>query len=184
MNDHRSGPGPDVAPRWLAAVLARLAPERHRDEFLGDLAEEARSRAERDGTRGARRWLVRQLLRSAPHLLRMRLGGGAGTRPLRWGWAGLVLLIGGAQAWDSGVLDSTGPIMAMVSLGILVPAAALAVAGERARSRAMAAGCVLLFAARILSPTPLPELMLIMVFTLVAVLAVRHRENAGPQRRT
>ncbi len=184
MTDDRDGPGLDVIPRWLAAALRRLVPGKHRDEFLGDLAEEARSRAERDGARSARSWLVGEALRSAPHLLRMRLGGDAATTPLRWGWAGLVLVTGGLQAWDSGALDSTAPVVAMVSLAILFPALALAVAGERGRSWGLAAGSVLLLAARMLSPIPLPGLLLTMTWTVIAVVAINHRENPGRHRRT
>ena len=180
MRDERDGPGREIVPRWLAAVLRRLVPARHRDEFLGDLAEEARSRAERDGPRSARRWLVGQVVRSAPHLLRMRLNGDPETMPCRLEWAVLVLLIGGAQAWDSGVLDSTGPVVAMVSLAILVPALALVAAGEWLRAWAMAASYVLLVGARVLSPTPLPDLTVIAIWTMIAVVMVRQREKPDP----
>ena len=185
MMDDCDGPGPDVIPRWLAAALRRLVPEKHRDEFLGDLAEEARSRAERDGARSARRWLVGEVLRSAPYLLRMQLGGdAAATTPFRWEWAGMLLLIEVLHALGSGVLDSTAPVVAMVVAAILAPALALAAAGERVQAWALALCYALLLGARGLSPTPLPDLLTIGSYVLLLMVVVRHRENPDLRPRT
>jgi hypothetical protein len=185
MTDDRDGPGPDVIPRWLAAALRRLVPQKHRDEFLGDLAEEARCRAERDGARSARRWLVGEVLRSAPHLLRMRLGGDAApTTPFRWEGAAMLLVIEVLHAVGSGVLDSTAPVVAMVAAAILVPALALAAAGERVQAWALGVCYALLLGARALSPTPLPDLMTIGFYVLLLMVVARHREDPDLRPRT
>ena len=63
---------PPAPPRWAAALLAALLPWRYRDEHLGDLHEGYLRRAAHDA-RAARGWYVRQVLRSVPGALRLRL---------------------------------------------------------------------------------------------------------------
>jgi len=71
-------------PNGVEALLEALGAEREfRDGVLGDLAEEFAARADRDGSKTARRWYWREALRAAPHLLfnwSRRLGVRGGTR--------------------------------------------------------------------------------------------------------
>jgi hypothetical protein len=55
------------------ALLSLLLPAARRDEFIGDLLEEARQRATRHGDAHARRWLWRQVFASFPSLVVARL---------------------------------------------------------------------------------------------------------------
>lgn len=58
---------------WLARhAAALLAAPDIRDELIGDLEEEFRIRAETDGVRRARGWYRGQVVKSVPHLLRIR----------------------------------------------------------------------------------------------------------------
>src|SRR5579862_70188 len=58
---NRDGTG--APPRW-AHLLHRLLPPEQREAALGDAAEELALRARRDGPDAARRWYIRQVLRS------------------------------------------------------------------------------------------------------------------------
>ena len=60
------------SPGLLRHLAAFLAPAEVRDELLGDLEEEFRGRAEADGVPRARSWYRGQVVRSIPHLLRIR----------------------------------------------------------------------------------------------------------------
>ena len=57
-------------PRWASRLLAALLPWQYRDEHLGDLHEAFVRRAA--SGRGARRWYIRQVIRSLPSALRLR----------------------------------------------------------------------------------------------------------------
>ena len=91
----------------------------------------------------------------------------------RWLFAIATLALGALQAWDSGILASTpGPqaltlvaILALASGALLAPTRGLYLA-------AMLVAAVLLIAARMISPTPLPELLLVVVFGVPALLGL------------
>ncbi len=63
-------PHPPKPPGWASRLLAALLPWQYRDEHLGDLHEAFLRRAA--SARAARRWYVRQVLRSLPATLRLR----------------------------------------------------------------------------------------------------------------
>lgn len=79
--------------------------------------------------------------------------------------AGLIVLLGSLQAWDSGVL-AAGPLVQLLALtGIAIPAmAALVSASYLGTVAAVCASAVLEIAARVVSPVPLPELLLVSMF--------------------
>ena len=57
-------------PRFVESMLSALgATPEYRDLLIGDLAEELEIRARYDGEPAARRWYVREAVRSMPHLL-------------------------------------------------------------------------------------------------------------------
>jgi hypothetical protein len=71
-------------------------------------------------------------------------------------WSGLSLALGMLQAWDSGILQAGSTAALLVTSGILLPAAALAVtASWSAWLTALVAGALLLIAGRIVSPVSL-----------------------------
>ena len=63
-------PHPGVPPRLPLALLRALLPYAEREEVLADLAQEHAERAASSGRLAARIWLWRQVLGSAPALLR------------------------------------------------------------------------------------------------------------------
>jgi hypothetical protein len=63
----------DQVGRLPCLLLGLLLPRSRRDEFIGDLVEEAKLRAARQGDLEARRWLWRQVWRSCPSLVVARL---------------------------------------------------------------------------------------------------------------
>jgi hypothetical protein len=74
-------------------------------------------------------------------------------------WALLSVLVGGLQAWDSGVFQAGSTVQALAIAGVLLPALALWFA-ERwdIWLFALIAGAVLLTAARLVSPVSLNTL--------------------------
>jgi hypothetical protein len=74
-------------------------------------------------------------------------------------WAGLSVLVGGLQAWDSGALQAGGPAQALIVLGLAGPALALALTDKWfVWISALVAGAVLLTWARLVSPVSLNTL--------------------------
>jgi hypothetical protein len=63
----------DQLGRLPCMLLGLLLPRSRRDEFIGDLLEEAKQRAARQGDFEARRWLWRQVWQSCPSLVVARL---------------------------------------------------------------------------------------------------------------
>jgi hypothetical protein len=143
-------------------LLALVVPATIRDEFAGDLIEEIAHHWHADGDqRAARRWVRGQIVASAPSMLRFRLQRGGRFARWRWGASALGLLLGVAQALDSGILGSTPLAMALTALAI----GALALAGLLATSGTVivatwTAAIALTAIARVLSPVSLPELTL------------------------
>ena len=66
--DHLMTPTPPRAPRWLINWITPLSAE----GLLGDLDEEFAARVRGQGRPSARAWYWRQVVRSLPHLLRLR----------------------------------------------------------------------------------------------------------------
>lgn len=88
----------------------------------------------------------------------------------RWLWAAICVVMGGLQAWDSGTLRAPGVIQAIVALAIAVPAVTVVTTSSYARQAvSVAAAFVLLTAARILSPVPLPTLHIIAFIPAVLI---------------
>ena len=83
----------------------------------------------------------------------------------RWVVAGLIVLLGGLQAWDSGVL-AAGPLVQLLAwTGIAIPAIAAVMSSSYVGTvSAVIASAVLEIAARVVSPVPLPELLLVSMF--------------------
>jgi len=89
----------------------------------------------------------------------------------RWVVAGLIVLLGCLQAWDSGVL-AAGPLVQLLAwTGIAIPAiAALVSASYLGTIAAVSASAVLEIAARVVSPVPLPELLLVSAIAALLLL--------------
>jgi hypothetical protein len=159
-----------------------MVPEELREPFVGDLVEEADgSVAPVLGMWRARLWLWRQVLGSLPAFVRRRWST-EGAMDMRM-WRLIVVpmvLVAIAQAWDSGVFDSSPAVIGMVLVAIALPVTAVFLTARLdAYAGALVLGFLLLLTARIVSTTPLPELFITLVpFAVVALLLGMQRRNA------
>lgn len=97
----------------------------------------------------------------------------------RWVVAGLIVLLGSLQAWDSGVLAAGSLVRLLAWTGIAIPAmAALLSATHLGTVAAVCASAVLEIAARVVSPVPLPELLLV---SMIAALLLFVPAAVGPK---
>ncbi len=83
----------------------------------------------------------------------------------RWILAGVIVLVGLSQAWDSDVFTAPPPAWILTAVAILVAASAPLLNASRAAGwiAAVVIPAILLTAARMLSPHPLPALLVIVV---------------------
>ena len=68
-----TAPEADRPPRLAPTILSLILPGRYRDNQLGDLAEEFRTRADAEGVGADRRWYRRQVLSAFKSNLTLRL---------------------------------------------------------------------------------------------------------------
>ncbi len=173
MNPDIDGKHTPRAHDWLIdRVFAPLVPEDVREAFIGDLVEEARRFVipER-GHRRARWWLRGQLFRSLPQLLRHRAAQEARMLGLRLSMALLMVIIGTLQAWDSQVHRSAPPTIAFVVAAIILTALTTLFARRRVAHLFPIMSVPLLYLlARLLSPTPLPDLFVLVPVNLLVLL--------------
>ncbi|HEX2452516.1 MAG TPA: hypothetical protein VHI99_02365 [Vicinamibacterales bacterium] len=88
-------------------------------------------------------------------------------------WAGLALVLGILQAWDSGAYAAGATVAALATTAILVAALAVAVTTDvRVRGGALAAGFLLLTWARIISPASLNGLHVSLVVPAFCLIAI------------
>jgi TonB family protein len=112
--------------RLPRALLALVLPRHRREEFIGDLLEEAEQHQARRGRAFANRWLVLQVLRSWPNLLGARLRGATVARavPIAVAAAGPSSRSLGGVLWGERATRSWA-VSFSVSMHALVLAAAL-----------------------------------------------------------
>jgi hypothetical protein len=88
----------------------------------------------------------------------------------KWLWAGICVVLGGLQAWDSGVLRADATIQALVATALLLPVAALLMTERyELRAGAVAAAFVLLTIGRVVSSVPLPTLHIVAFIPAVLI---------------
>ena len=96
-------------------------------------------------------------------------------------WAVVIGTLASMQAWDSGVLQSTALVQGIVAMAIaLILFALLFISSYGTQAGAVAVCFVLLTAARIISPSPLPTLHLIGFFPAILLFL---GESTGALRR-
>ena len=83
----------------------------------------------------------------------------------------VIFVMGNLQAWDSGVPEAGLSIVFLVSLAIALPAVALLVPVEQTYFLgAFALSFILLIIARLISPTSLPGLFIVLVPAVMALI--------------
>ena len=167
-------------------LLGFLVPPGRREEFVGDLIEEAETVVlPRSGRKAATRWFWRQALTSASPLYARHVHKEVGMNRLRWLAVALLLIAGPLMALDPNVLGASPGTVALVVLAILVPALAILVSGNlRVYAGAALISAGLLLAARISSGIEIRWYAMAWIFFIVLVVNWRyeHRQAVGRMR--
>lgn len=104
----------------------------------------------------------------------------------KWIVAGICVVMGVLQAWDSGVLGAGAGIQALVGVAIALPVVALLSTDRYGiHALAVAASFVLLTVARIVSPVALPTLHIVAFIPAVVIFfskVIGERGSANASR--
>jgi hypothetical protein len=160
----------------ITRLLGEFLPEKYRDDIIGDLVEQSLPPAE----------VNRQLLGAIVRLFPLHFGTGEeeNMKHAKLFAAAAILVVGGLQAWDSGILDAPVWISTMVVTAIVLGIAGVFIANDAARWSVVVVVFVLLFAARVMSPVKLPDLALVgLPVFLVLVLGPRFMTLAKEKNR-
>lgn len=156
MNRTDSGAGGlgDEFPGGAAEFLLRmLLPAGRREEFVGDLIEEAETVVlPQHGRRAARRWFWWQAVTSASPMHVRRCARDVGMNRQRWIVVVAILIFGPLMVLDAGINTGPGTVIVLAAVAIAIPAAAGLLSGNlRVHAVAAIASTVLLIAARLAS---------------------------------
>lgn len=100
-------------------------------------------------------------------------------------WAGLAVLVGVLQAWDSGTFGLSFPLQALALGAIVAPAAAIALpTGQGVRLGTLIVAAILLTLVRMAAPMPLNTLHLALFVPAIYVLFVERAEGRFDGRRS
>ena len=145
--------GPDFPGPIARCVLSLLVPPGRREEFVGDLIEEAETIVlPRGGQQAARRWFWRQALTSASPLYARHYQKEVGMKRTRWLVVSLLLILGPLMALDPNVFGASALAIALVVLATAIPALVGLLSGNlRVYAGAAFCSAMLLLAARVVS---------------------------------
>lgn len=157
-------PGPIA--RW---VLSLLVPAARREEFVGDLIEEAETLVlPKRGRAAARRWFWRQALSSASPLYARHYNKEVTMNRTRWIVVALLLIAGPLMALDPNVFTASPAAIALVVLAILAPVSAALVSGNiKVLAGSALFSAMLLLAARIVSGVELRWYAMAWIFFII-----------------
>jgi hypothetical protein len=149
--DH--GLGAEFPGKGSLFLLRMLLPAGRRDEFVGDLIEEAETDLlPRRGRAAALGWFWWQAATSASPMHARRCAREVGMNRQRWLVAGAILILGPLMALDAGIHTASASIIGLVAVAIAIPAAAGLLSGNlRVHGAAALFSTALLIAARLLS---------------------------------
>lgn len=195
-DSRRSGLGDDFPGPVARGVLRLLLPAGRRDEFVGDLIEEAESDVlPRRGRAAALRWFWWQAATSASPMYARHCAREVGMHRQRWIVVIAVLIAGSLMALDSGVALVPLDILALVAVALLVPAAAGLLSGNlRIHGVAALVSSALLVVARLWSGVELRWYAIPWILFVLLVLNWSYENrivnsggddgNAGPRHAT
>jgi len=145
--------GADFPGEGAQRLLRLLLPAGRREEFVGDLIEEAETVVlPRQGRRAARRWFWWQAATSASPMHVRRCARDVGMHRQRWIVVVAILVLGPLMAMDSGAHTTPPAAIALVVVAIIIPAAAGLLSGNlRIHAIAALLSTVLLIGARLAS---------------------------------
>ena len=171
--------GPDFPGPMSRCLLSLLVPPGRREEFVGDLIEEAETVVlPRSGRRAAKRWFWRQALTSASPLYARHVHKEVEMNRARWIAIALLMILGPLMALDpSGIGASPGTI-ALVVLAIVLPALACLVSGNmRVYAGAALASAVLLLVARVSSGIEIRWYAMAWIFFIILMVNWRYEHR-------
>jgi hypothetical protein len=127
----QDGLGAGFPGRGAQFLLRLLLPAARREEFVGDLIEEAEAVVlPRRGRSAALRWFWRQAATSASPMYARRCAREIGMNRQRWIIVVAILVLGPLMAWDSGVSTASAGIIGLTALAIAIPAIAGLLSGN------------------------------------------------------
>jgi len=164
--------GPDFPGPIARCLLSLLVPPGRREEFVGDLIEEAETVVlPRGGQKTARRWFWRQAVTSASPLYARHYHKEVVRNRVRWIVVALLLVVGPLMALDPNVFGASPGTVALVVLAILIPALAGLVSGNlRVLAGSALMSALLLLAARVASGVELRWYAMAWIFFIILVL--------------
>ena len=145
--------GTDFPGTWACFILRLLLPGVRREEFVGDLIEEAETVVlPRSGRKAALRWFWWQAWTSASPMHARRCAREVGMNRQRWLVVAAVLTLGTLMALDADGFPASANILGLVAVAIAIPAAAGLLSGNlRIHAAAALLSSALLIAARLMS---------------------------------
>ncbi len=95
----------------------------------------------------------------------------------------LIIGLGATQAWDSNVLAAPSWVIALVALAVALPALAVVITDDPGMLLAAIIGMsLLLLAAKLMSPVPLPALLVVAMLAGVLVIIANQQGSDVPRR--
>jgi len=145
--------GTDFPGTWARFLLLLLLPGGRREEFVGDLIEEAETVVlPRSGRKAALRWFWWQAWTSASPMHARRCAREVGMNRQRWLVVAAVLTLGTLMALDSDGFPASANVIGLVAVAIAIPAGAGLLSGNlRIHAAAALLSSALLIAARLMS---------------------------------
>lgn len=161
--------GPGFPGPIARCLLSLLVPPGRREEFVGDLIEEAETEVfPRSGREAARRWFWRQALMSASPLFARHYQKEVGMKRTRWIVVTLLLVAGPIMALDPNVFGASRWAISLVVLAIVIPAMVGLLSGNlRVYAGAAFFSALLLLAARISSGVELRWYAMAWIFFII-----------------
>jgi len=150
---NRGSLGADFPGEGAQFLLRLLLPAGRREEFVGDLIEEAETIVlPRRGRSAARRWFWWQAATSASPMHVRRCAREVGMHRQRWIIVVAILFLGPLMATDAGVQTASAAVIGLVAAAIAIPASAGLLSGNlRIHATAAIVSTTLLIAARLSS---------------------------------
>lgn len=171
--------GPDFPGPIARCLLRLLVPPGRREEFVGDLIEEAETVVlPRNGRKTARRWFWRQAVTSASPLYARHYHKEVEMNRTRWIAVALLLVVGPLMALDPNVFGASPGTVALVGLAILISALAGLVSGNlRVHAGAALTSALLLLAARVSSGIEIRWYAMAWIFFIILMVNWRYEHR-------
>ena len=179
IDERQQGLGADFPGGCARSVLRLLIPSDRREEFVGDLIEEAETVVlPRSGRGAARRWFWWQALTSASPMHARRCARDVGMHRQRWIVVVAIMVLGSLMARDSDGFTTSASLLWFVAPAIAIPALAGLLSGNlRIHAAAAIASSVLLIAARLATGVEFRWYAIPWIFFILLVMNWRYEQR-------